>query len=102
MKEYKDKHNSVGFLMHSFKSFERIQKWGVETDATNSEKHYSIRFSRIPRTINLYSDATVNFDAVNLKHPKPVCSRIGQEGFHVVNHTITDLKLLSLLRLIFA
>lgn len=65
MKEYKDKHNSVGFLIHSFQSFERIQKWGVETDAANSEKPYPIRVSRIPRTINLYSVATMNFDAVS-------------------------------------
>lgn len=32
IKIYGDKHNSLGMMIHNFQSFERIQKWGVDTD----------------------------------------------------------------------
>lgn len=65
--ENEDKHNSLGMLIHSLQSFERIQKWGVDTDDKSSEIPYFIRIVSNPRKINLYSVASssMNFDVFN-------------------------------------
>lgn len=62
IKIYGDKHNSLGMMIHSFQSFERIQKWGVDTDAQSSESPYHIRVVSKPRTIKLYAVAAMKFD----------------------------------------
>ena len=53
-------HETVGFPIHSFSTFERIEKYDENEDAGNVGKPYSIEVCDTPRWINLY--AVVNED----------------------------------------
>ena len=56
-----DGHETVGFPIHSFSTFERIKKYDENEDAGDVGKPYSIEVCDTPRWINLY--AAVNDDA---------------------------------------
>lgn len=62
IKKYADKHDSVGLWVHSFSTFDRVQKWGEDSKAEDGEKPYSIRVGSKSRQINLYAMATTKFD----------------------------------------
>ena len=52
-----DGHDTVGFSVHSFSTFERIKKYDENEDAGDVEKPYSIEVCDTPRWINLYAAA---------------------------------------------
>ena len=52
-----DGHDTVGFPIHSFSTFERIKKYDENEDAGDVGKPYSIEVSDTPRWINLYAAA---------------------------------------------
>ena len=53
-----DEHDTVGFPIHSFSTFERIKKYDENENAENVGKPYSIEVCDIPRWINLYVAAS--------------------------------------------
>lgn len=52
-----DGHETVGFPIHSFSTFERIKKYDENEDAGNVGRPYSIDVCDTPRWINLYAAA---------------------------------------------
>lgn len=48
--QFGDEHDTVGFAIHSFSTFERVRKYG---EGENAGKPYSIRVSEVERTVNI-------------------------------------------------
>ena len=57
-----DGHDTVGFPIHSFSTFERIKKYDENEDAGNVGKPYSIEVRDTERTITIYGIASTRFD----------------------------------------
>jgi len=57
-----DGHDTVGFPIHSFSTFERIKKYDENEDAENVGKPYSIEVRDTERTITIYGIASTRFD----------------------------------------
>ena len=57
-----DRHDTVGFPIHSFSTFERIKKYDENEDAGNVGKPYSIEVCDTERTITIYGIASTRFD----------------------------------------
>ncbi len=57
-----DGHETVGFPIHSFSTFERIKKYDENEDAGNVGKPYSIEVRDTERTITIYGIASTRFD----------------------------------------
>lgn len=62
--KFEDKHDTVGFKIHSFSTFERIKKYDEEENAKSAKKPYSIEVGKTKRTINLYAIASIKFEIV--------------------------------------
>ena len=56
------KHDTAGFPIHSFSTFERIKKYDENGDAGNVGKPYSIEVRDTERTITIYGIASTRFD----------------------------------------
>lgn len=69
--KYEDKPEAVGFLIHSFSTFDRVKKWDMNANAQDAQKPYSIEVGKSKRTINLYVIATTKFEtaAQNTAYP---------------------------------
>ena len=59
---FSDGHETVGFPIHSFSTFERIKKYDENEDAGNVGKPYSIEVRDTERTITIYGIASTRFD----------------------------------------
>ena len=57
-----DGHDTVGFPIHSFSTFERIKKYDESEDAGNVGKSYSIEVRDTERTITICGIASTRFD----------------------------------------
>ena len=57
-----DGHDTVGFPIHSFSTFERIKKYDENEDAGDVGKPYSIEVRDTERTITIYGIASTRFD----------------------------------------
>lgn len=53
-----NENGSVGLLVHSFKSFERIKKWDGQALPENQENTYNITVGSTPRVLNIYAVAS--------------------------------------------
>lgn len=60
--KFEDKHDTVGFKVHSFSTFDEIKKYDKSDNDESSEKAYSIGLGRTKRTINLYAIASTKFE----------------------------------------
>lgn len=60
--KFEDKHNTVGFKVHSFSTFDEIKKYDKSDNDESSEKAYSIELGRTERTMNLYAIASTKFE----------------------------------------
>lgn len=60
--KFEDKPEAVGFLIHSFSTFNRVKKWDMNANAQDAKKPYSIEVGKSKRTINLYVIATTKFE----------------------------------------
>ena len=58
-----DKHESIGFQIYSFSTFDRIKKWDEDINGKNAKNPYFIENGGIPRTINLYAMASTRFES---------------------------------------
>lgn len=47
--KYEDKRKTVGFLIHSFSTFDRVKRWNVNTNAQDAKKPKSLIPSRLAR-----------------------------------------------------
>ena len=60
IKEYADKLDHYGLLIHSMESYERIKKWDGLVPTQESEKPYDTVVCGTLRTINLYVTASLD------------------------------------------
>lgn len=69
--KFEGKPEAVGFLIHSFSTFDRVKKWDVNTNTQDAKKPYSIEVGKSKRTINLHVIATTKFEttAQNTSYP---------------------------------
>lgn len=63
IEQYGDDHDSIGMLVHSFVSYERIMKWDGQALFENPENPYNITVCDIPRMLNIYVVASTKFIA---------------------------------------
>ncbi len=63
IKQYGDDHNSIGMLVHSFVSYERIIKWDGQALFKNPENPYNITVYNTPRILNIYVVTSTKFIA---------------------------------------
>ncbi len=59
-----NEHDTVGFPIHSFSTYERIKKYNENENTGNVKKSYSIEVRGAERTINIYGIALTRFDIV--------------------------------------
>ena len=59
---FEDEHDTVGFPIYSFSTFERIKKYDENEKAGNVEKPYSMEVRGTERTINIYGIASTRFE----------------------------------------
>ncbi len=59
---FSDGHETVGFPMHSFLTFERIKKYDENGDAGYVRKPYSIGVRDTERMITIYGIASTRFN----------------------------------------
>ena len=59
-----DKHDTVGFQIFSFSTYDRIRKWNEDVNGRDVEKTYFVEVGSTARTINLFAIASTRFEAV--------------------------------------
>lgn len=60
IKQFKDKSDTFGLLVHSLQSYDKIKKYDEATHVENSENPYFVKVSATSRTINVYIVASMD------------------------------------------
>lgn len=87
-----DGHDTVGFLIHSFSTFERIKKYDENENAGNVGKPYSIEVRDTERTITIYGIASTRFEVVRFDS----LDFFALNRYNVLKHT-SDKKFMRIL-----
>ena len=59
---YEDKHKGYSFKIHSFSTFDKIEKYDNKKYAESIENPYSIEIGETKRTITLYAVTSTEFE----------------------------------------
>ena len=63
--QFGDKHDSIGFQIYSFSTFDRIKKWDEDMNGKSVGNPCIIKDGSTLRTVNLYAMASTRFESVS-------------------------------------
>ncbi|HHZ05208.1 MAG TPA: hypothetical protein GX401_00230 [Clostridiales bacterium] len=61
IKIYGDKHNSIGMLIHSFSTYDKVKRWKENANSKSAQKPYITEVSDILKNINVYAVASTKY-----------------------------------------